>query len=513
MAGESSLPSKIEVKMDNETFVVDMKNINMSFSGNQVLKDVNFSLKKGEIHSLVGANGAGKSTLIKILNGVHIPDSGTIFIDDDKVKITQPKNAEAHGLAFVHQELSLCENLSVAENMYLGNWLTDKYGFYDEEATEKQAVELISLMGVDLNPSDKVKKLRTAEKQIVEILKALTKDSHVIILDEPTSSLNDAEKDRLFKIIRSLKKKSISIIFISHFLEDVIELSDRVTVLKDGSNNGTFNSGEFDKDTLVEAMMGKTVVTQSRELLLNRNSKSREIVLELKELSSNNKFSDISLKISKGEIIGVCGLLGSGKTEIARAIFGLDDFSSGKILLFNEELISHTPNTMIENGVAFLSEERRREGFIPRLSIRENITLPILKEIQEKCCINHEKQLEISKKLAQEVHVVMSSIEQNVHELSGGNQQKVVIAKGLSIKPKLFILDEPTRGVDIYAKSEIYKILREATSNGTAVLIFSSEIEELLKNCERIVVLNKGFIKDIVLPSEITKNDLIKKMG
>ncbi len=485
-----------------------MKNITMAFSGNKVLDTVNFELLEGEVHSLVGANGAGKSTLIKILNGIYIPVSGTIEINEKKVQIRTPNDAERLGLAFVHQELNICNDLTVAENIYLGNWIKNRYGLYDKNATSAKAKELLDLMGVDLDPDIPARKLRTAEKQIIEILKALTRDAKVVILDEPTSSLNENEKRNFFKILQRIKTKNVPIIFISHFLEDVLEISDRVTVLKDGKNNGLFEKGNYTKDDLVVAMMGRKI--DNRKTVPVKVKEGAQPVIELRNFTSHNKFYDISFGVYEGDIVGICGLLGAGKTEIARAIFGLDTYDSGKIFLYGKEIQKPTPQLMIKNRVAFLTEERKLEGFVPLLSIRENITLSIMKKFSNKTGVVHiENQKKFAEQFAKRMTLKMSGIEQMVVSLSGGNQQKVVIAKCLASEPKLFLLDEPTRGVDIFAKSEIYKILREAAENGTTIMIFSSELEELLANCSKIIVLKKGSMRGIYNAADLDKNSLL----
>ncbi len=496
--------------MDSNT-IVSMKNIIMSFSGNKVLDQVNFDLQKGEVHSLMGANGAGKSTLIKILNGIHHPAGGTIEIDGDAVRIKEPKDAEKYGFAFVHQELNVCPDMTVAENMYIGNWAKNKYGIYDRRQTAKNAAALMRLMGIQLDPYAVVRNLRTAEKQIIEILKTLTRNARVIILDEPTSSLNEKEKENFFEIISKLKTQGVSIIFISHFLEDVMQLSDRVTVLKDGVNNGTFTKGSFTKDELVTAMMGRSVEnTAYVPLSLPPDA---PVTLELKHLTAEKKFYDINMQIRAGDIVGVCGLLGAGKTEIARAVFGLDPITSGQIFLFGQEVSKPRPDLMIGKKVALLTEERKLEGFIPLLSIRENSTLSIMKRLKKGTVIDREAQRKFALDITGRMTVKMAGIEQPASSLSGGNQQKVVIAKCLACDPKLFLLDEPTRGVDVFAKSEIYKILRRAAEEGTTVVIFSSEIEELLANCSKIIILKKGRAAGMVDSTQVTKNDLLALIG
>ncbi|HIU76163.1 MAG TPA: sugar ABC transporter ATP-binding protein [Candidatus Pelethocola excrementipullorum] len=495
-----------------QKIIVNMKDIRMSFSGNEVLKSVNFQLREGEVHSLMGANGAGKSTLIKILNGIYHAVSGNIEVNGRQVQIKTPKDAEKLGLAFVHQELNVCNDLTVAENMYIGNWIRNKRGLYDKKATSRRAKELLDIMGVELNPDMPVRKLRTAEKQVIEILKTMTRDAKVVILDEPTSSLNEKEKENFFGIIDRMKKNGVSIIFISHFLEDVVALSDRVTVLKDGVNNGIFLRGDYEKEDLVVAMMGKKIVGENMEPLTVRED--AKVVLEVRELSSDKKFNNINMKIQLGDVVGVCGLLGAGKTEIARAILGLDEFDSGRIFLNGEEIKKPRPDIMIEKRAVLLTEERKLEGFVPLMSIRENATLSVMKKMSNRLgVIDRKKQKAFAEDISRKMTVKMSGIEQNVVSLSGGNQQKVVIAKCLASQPELFLLDEPTRGVDVYAKSEIYKILREAAKAGTAIVIFSSELEELLANCTKIIILKKGMITGVVSTKELTKNKLLSMIG
>lgn len=494
-----------------ENIIVEMNHINMSFGGNKVLDDVHYDLREGEIHSLVGQNGAGKSTLIKILNGLYQPLSGEIRINGRPVTLRRPKDAQDQGMEFVHQELNVCDYLSVAENIYIGNLPRTKSGLVDNREMFKQAGELLETMGVDIPPQKLVRDLRNAEKQIVEIMKALTRESRIIIMDEPTSSLNEREKENFFAIVRRLKAKGISIIFISHFIEDVIELSDRVTVIKDGKNNGFFDRDQLDKDLLIETMMGQKISQVS--FAANEADLSKPVVLEVRDLSSRKKLKNISFSVREGSIIGVCGLLGAGKTEIARAIFGLDEVDSGEVYVAGERIERPSPRAMIARKVILLSEDRKREGFIPMLSIRENETLSILKRISSKGFINAAKQQEIAEKMADRVTVKRTSIEQPVSKLSGGNQQKVIIGRCLITEPRVFMLDEPTRGVDVGAKAEIYRILQEVAKQGTAVIVFSSELEELLNNCSDIIVLKQGRIVDTVKAEGMTKNDLLKMIG
>jgi len=491
--------------------IVQMEDIVMSFSGNLVLDRVNFSLHEGEIHSLMGANGAGKSTLIKILNGIYHQVSGEIKINGKTVRIRNPKDVEQYGLAFVHQELNVCPDMTVAENMFIGNWAKTSFGLYDRKQTSSNAKNLLDLMGIDLDPDCPVRRLRTAEKQIIEILKTLTRDAKVIVLDEPTSSLNEKEKLKFFEIVHRLQDNGVSIIFISHFLEDVIQLSDRVTVLKDGILNGVFTKNEYSKDDLVHAMMG--VKVKNSEFKPFTKLEAPHPILSVENLTSTGKFNNISFHVDKGDIVGVCGLLGAGKTEIARAIFGLDSYHRGTICIDGKKVEKPSPDKMLKYGVALLTEERKHEGFVPLLSIRENETLSINRKFKKGLKIDFNKQKEFAQNVAETMMVKMVGIEQPVISLSGGNQQKVVLAKCLASNPRLFLLDEPTRGVDVLAKSEIYKILRSYAEDGTSVVIFSSEIEELLANCSKIFILKKGVLVDCIDSHAVTKNDLLSMIG
>ena len=497
--------------MENQNNVIEMNHIVKKFGDNLVLKDVSFHLRKGEIHSLMGANGAGKSTLIKILNGLYHNDGGEILFKGKLADIKKVEDVEKLGVAFVHQELNICPDLTVAENIFVGNLKKKKMGVFNKSGTIKAAQDLIDMIQVDMKATDVVRNLRAAEKQIIEILKALTMNSEILVLDEPTSSLNEKEKEIFVGIVNRLKSQGVSIIFISHFIEDVLTLSDRVTVLKDGVNNGVFYAKDITKDELITAMMGKKAEMNRRDT--SSKPADSPVVLELKSLCSEGKFENINLKIRKGSITGVCGLLGAGKTEIARAVTGIDNFDSGQVILEGETLKKITPEIMMKKHVAIVTEDRKSEGFVPLMSIRENSTLSIMKQFSNGLGIlDFSKQTEYADELSRKMMVKMSSVEQEVVSLSGGNQQKVIIGRCVASRPKVFILDEPTRGVDVLAKSEIYKILIEMASQGVAIIIFSSELEELLEVCDEIVTLKKGKIVGQLSASELDKNTLLAKI-
>ncbi len=488
--------------------ILEMHGICKSFTGNLVLNQVDFGLRRGEVHSLIGANGAGKSTLVKILNGIYTADAGDIVFDGQPAVIQQSSDAGNYGISFVHQELNICPDLTVAENIMVGRLERTGLGLYDAKKTEEKAAKLIDMIQVDLDVKAPVRQLRAAEKQIIEILKALTTNAKILVLDEPTSSLNEHEKNVFFGIVSKLKSQGVSIIFISHFLEDVLLISDRVTVIKDGVNNGVFQAKDINKETLITAMMGKAIHT--RESTRKRIDDSVPVALELRSLTSANRFNNIDMKVRKGEIIGVCGLLGAGKTELARAVFGLDAFDSGEVRLAGEPVAAISPERMMRRGVAFVSEDRKVEGFVPLLSIRENETMSILPKISGRLgLVNRRTQDKMAASLSERMTVKCSSTEQPVVSLSGGNQQKVIIARCMASSPDIFILDEPTRGVDVYAKSEIYGILTQMAASGVAIVIFSSELEELLEVCDDIIAIKKGEIVGMVNASEVDKNTLM----
>ncbi|WP_138263154.1 sugar ABC transporter ATP-binding protein [[Clostridium] hylemonae] len=487
--------------------ILEMNNIKKKFFDNVVLSGVDFSLKKGEIHALVGANGAGKSTLIKILNGIYSLDGGDISIEGKPVQIRQPSDAEKYGISFVHQELNVCLDLNVAENIFVGSLQKDKFGLYDAKKTIRKAQELIDDMKINISAKDTVRSLRAAEKQIIEILKAMTTNAKIMVLDEPTSSLTEKEKAVFFQLIYKLKENGVSIIFISHFLEDILQMTDRVTVLKDGHNNGVFQTAQVDKNILIEAMMGRSIVKRKETDV--KRKETHTTALELKNFTSENKFKNISLTVKAGEIMGVCGLLGAGKSELARAVYGLDPYDSGELYLYGEEIRNPSPEKMMAKGTALITEDRKQEGFSQLLSIRETITLSNLGSFCNKAGVIKETgRKKFAEDMAKRMTVKCDSIEQRISELSGGNQQKVIIGRCVASMPRLFILDEPTRGVDVYAKMEIYNILTDMADQGVAILIFSSELEELIEVCDTITILKSGEVTGKVEPREISKNEL-----
>lgn len=455
----------------------------------KILEEVDFSLDEGEVHVLVGENGAGKSTLMKVLGGIIPPDEGKIILEGKEVNFKDPREARNNGIGFIHQELNLCQNLDVAQNIYLGREPV-KNGLTDRKAMYKQSRELLNSLGFDIDPMTMVHSLSTAQQQIVEIAKALSYKSKIVIMDEPTASLSKKEIDMLFRLIRDMKSKGISIIYISHRFEELVEIGDRITVLRDGKYVGTMTLQEYDYNTVIKMMVGRTLT----EMYKCNHKVQNEVILEVKNLSISDRTEPIDIHVKKGEIVGLGGLVGSGRTELAQSIFGARKFKNGKVIYCGKNITRKKPNTLIKKGLLYLTEDRKKEGLILSMNIKENVTLASLGKLFRNYFISNKTENEISKKQSKELNIVSKSVNQVVNTLSGGNQQKVVLAKWLTAKPTLLILDEPTRGIDVNAKAEIYKIIDRIASEGVAVLMISSELPELIGMSDRIYVMGNGTI-------------------
>ena len=488
--------------------IIEMKNIVKTFSDNVVLDHVNFTLNQGETRALLGVNGAGKSTLIKILNGIYHADSGEIYFEGERVRINSPQDAEKLGIRFVHQELNVCPDLTVAENIFIGHLKKNRFGFYDEKGIYAASQDLLNQLEINIKATDRVGDLRAAEMQIIEILKAMILNSKVLVLDEPTSSLSEKEKVIFFNLLGTLKERGVSFIFISHFLEDVLQISDHATALKDSRNNGEFDTKKTTKEELIFAMMGKNAIQKER--IEAEKGNDAPPILELRNLCSSGKFRNINLSVQPGMILGVCGLLGAGKSEIARAIYGLDKYDSGEIVYKGEVIKNPTPEKMMKNHVAIVTEDRKLEGFVPLMSISENITLSTLRRYAAKLGFVKEKlRCAKSLKIAQSVTVKMTSDKQKVESLSGGNQQKVAIAKWLAMDSDIIILDEPTRGIDVGAKYDIYCLVNQMVEEGKSVIMISSEMPELIGMCDRIYVMNEGELRGELDAKEATQEKIM----
>jgi ABC-type sugar transport system ATPase subunit len=475
--------------MGNPDFLV-MKGITKSFEGTQALRGVDFSAATGEVHAISGENGAGKSTLVKILSGALPCDKGEIFMDGKPIELGSPLRARHLGIYAVYQEFSLIPNLTIAENILLGQMPTTrvssvvdwKKAFLRAENILKE----IGFTGIDVRKM--VNQLSVSHQQMVEIAKAVADHRKVLILDEPSAVLSQEELNRLFALIRQLKAQGTIILYISHRLDEVFEIADRITVLKDGQLVGTVRPQESDQNQLIRMMVGRNL----GEIFPVRNPPSGEVVLEVKELTLKNSFSDISFSLRQGEILGMFGLVGSGRTQVARSIFGADRFTSGEILLYGKSIRPRSPREAVSAGVALLTEDRKRDGLVMNCTIRDNVSLASYLHLSRFGVIDRNKQAAEVKKLVHDLDVRPPILDQLASQLSGGNQQKLVLAKWLMTRAKVLILDEPTRGVDVATKVEIYHIMNDLAGDGMCILLISSELPEILGMSDRALVMREG---------------------
>lgn len=477
---------------------IEMKGIDKAFGSNQVLKNAGFFLKDGEVHALMGENGAGKSTLMKILTGVYTRDAGTVLVDGKEVVYKNPQEAEKAGIVFIYQELNVLFDLTVEENLFMGKEITKGFGICDKKAMRAKAQEVMDKMGVNIPVDAVMSDLSVGQQQMVEICKALMADAKVIIMDEPTAALTASETRGLFEVINSLRKKGVSIVYISHRMEEIFELCDRITVLRDGEYVGTENIAEIDLDHVVQMMIGRTI----GERFPKRESHIGAEVLRVEGLTSGKLFKDVHFDVKAGEVLGVSGLMGAGRTEIMQALFGNLPLDSGKIFIDGKEVTIKNPRQAIANGIGFITEDRKVEGLLLEKSIAENIHIANLGKVSNGFVLNKEKQLNLVKKGIEEFKVRCFGPEHECGNLSGGNQQKIVLAKWVYTDPKILILDEPTRGVDIGAKKEIYNIINQMAADGVAVIMVSSELPEVLGMSDRIAVVHEGKVTGILDAAE-----------
>ncbi|HEY8890487.1 MAG TPA: sugar ABC transporter ATP-binding protein [Clostridium sp.] len=493
--------------MINETeYVLEMNNITKVFSGAKVLDNVTIKVKKGSVHTLMGENGAGKSTLMKILNGMYKPDGGEIILNGDKVIINNTKEALKNGISMIHQELNFIPEMTIAENMFIGREPTKHFQIINNKEIKEQTIYYLNTIGVKMNPNIKLSKLSVAEAQMVEIAKAISFNSNIIIMDEPTSAITARETEKLFILINELKKKGKSIIYISHKMEEIFKISDYITVLRDGKHIETSTAGELNNQKLISLMVGREL----KDVFMKKSTKVGEVALEVKNFSKEAKFKNINFKVQKGEILGIAGLMGAGRTEIVEAIFGVNKADSGEILLKGKSVVINKPRDAIKLGLAFVSEDRSLKGLNLKFSVKENITLVNLKKY---CLWNNiidgSKEKEVAKDLVKRFNIKTHSLNQSVNNLSGGNQQKVVMAKWISGNPDVIILDEPTRGIDIGAKSEIYSIMSQLASEGKAIIMISSEMPEVIGMSDRVIVLYEGEITGEFRRDEISQEKIM----
>ena len=487
---------------------VQMQGIEKSFGSNPVLKKVDFSVKVGEVHALAGENGAGKSTLMKILQGVYTKDAGTISVAGVPVEINDTFDARKAGVGMVFQEFSLIPTLTVAQNIYLTNEPT-KFGLISDSKAKEMAAELFEQMQVVVDPSSTVENLPTALWQLTEIAKALAQDAKVLIMDEPTASLAKHEAEALFDLIVRLKAKGIAIIYISHRMDEVYRIADRITVLRDGVRVLTESLAQVTPVQIVEAIVGRT--SAAHLVHLDRSSKiSKEIVLEVENLSSGTKLVDVSFSVQKGEILGLAGLMGSGRTELLNTIFGVAKANTGTIRINGEQVKISSPREAIKNRIALIPEDRRSQGLVLDHPVTENLTLPIIDSLKSRGFLSTKKILQKSLQIIQQFAIKAAQPSIRVGALSGGNQQKVVIGKWLATDPSILMMDEPTAGVDIGTKSEILDLVRAIADSGKSVILSSSELPELLAVSDRILVLKDGKVLTSLQRNEIPNEEFLQ---
>ena len=487
---------------------IEMRGIDKAFGGNKVLRNAGLTINNGEIHALIGENGAGKSTLMKILTGVYTKDAGTVIVDGKEVSYKNPKEAEEAGIVFIHQELNVLFDLTVEENMFMGKEITNRLGVCDTKAMRNEVNRVLDKLGVRINPNTRMDRLSIGQQQMIEIAKALMIDAKVIIMDEPTAALTQSETQILFQIIKNLKEKGVSIIYISHRMEEIFELSDRITVLRDGQYIATKRTIDTDMNDVVKMMIGREIGERYPE----RNSKIGTVIFEVKNLNCPGLFKDISFQVHAGEVLGVSGLMGAGRTEIMKAIFGDMPNVTGKIFIDEEEVINKNPRQAMKNGIGFITEDRKLEGLMIEDSIMKNISIANLGKISKNGVIQNKLEKNLIKENIEELHIKCIGPSHECTNLSGGNQQKVVFAKWIDTDPKVLILDEPTRGVDIGAKKEIYNIINKLAATGVGIIMVSSELPEVLGMSDRIMVVREGKITGI-LPKEKANQENIMTLA
>jgi ribose transport system ATP-binding protein len=483
-----------------------MKGISKRFGPVQALSDVSFAVQAGTVHALVGENGAGKSTLMKILAGLFQPDKGSIEINGRCAKFTRPAEALAAGVSMIYQELDQALHLTVAENVFLGSELRGRFPFtIDRKKIIAETARLASAFDFCIDPTAVVEELSTGDCQVVEILKALMRDASIIVMDEPTSSLSETESARLFEIIRGLRKRGITIIYISHRLEEIVGLADQISILRDGKLVHSGSMAKLDIPRIVHYMVGREL----KEFFPERRVSIADVCVKVENLSSEKGLGDICFDIRRGEIVGMAGLVGAGRTEIARAIFGIDKKTSGTIELDGKQLKINSPTDAISNNIAYLTEDRKRTGLCLELPCSWNITLPNLVEMGMKNIIKPAKEAEVVEDIASRISIKWSGPQAPVDSLSGGNQQKVLLARWLLANSTFFIFDEPTRGIDVGAKKEVYTLLNKLAEQGKAILFISSELDELFGMADRILVMRRGRIVGNLETKETTPQEVM----
>lgn len=492
--------------------LLEIEGLEKSFPGVHALKGVRLQVRKGEVHALMGENGAGKSTLIKVLTGIYQKNSGTIRFDGEEINARTPIEANEKGISTIYQELNLIPFQTVYENLFLGREPLSRCRRIDRQKMISETQRILNDLGVSIDVTRPLGHYSTAIQQMVAIARAVSINAKLVIMDEPTSSLDAKEVQILFRIIRQLKKQGISVIFISHKLDEIFEICDRLTILKDGEYVGDYDIREMNQLRLVSLMVGRDMAKLERSKQEYRFSNAKPIA-ELKNIHQGMRLHGIDLEIRQGEVVGLAGLLGSGRTEIAQILFGSTMPDDGEIFWWGEKVHIHSPSDAIRKGMGFCTEDRKTEGIIPHLSVRENITIALLPKLQSFGFIKTKEQNDIVQSYIKRLKIKTPSPEQAICNLSGGNQQKVLLARWMCMNPKLMILDEPTRGIDVGAKAEIENLIRELSKSGISVLMISSEIAELERNCDRIIVIRDGKVTGELTGVEISQDTIMETIA
>jgi ABC-type sugar transport system, ATPase component len=492
----------------SEQVLLEMKNITKIFPGVKALQDVNFTLRAGEIHALLGENGAGKSTLIKVLGGIYIPEEGEIVIEGEKVNINGVKAAQENGISIIHQELVLVPHMTVAENIFLGREKGNKI-FVNEEKMRSEAQKLLDTYELKIKADSLIKDLSIAQQQMIEIIKAVSQESKILVMDEPTSSISDKEVAFLFSMMRTLVKRGVGIVYISHKMSELDEICDRVTVMRDGTYIGTKVVRETTKDHLITMMVGRELTSYYMRDFLP----SDKVILSCEGLNDGKMVKDVSFELRKGEIVGFAGLVGAGRSEVMKCLFGLTKNYTGTIKIDGEEVKISTPTEAMKHGMALVPEDRKLEGIYKVQSVQFNSTIEVLQEFIRGIFVKEKKEMDITNKYIEMMSTKTPSIDQAIVKLSGGNQQKIMIGRWLATHPRILILDEPTRGVDVGAKAEIYAIMNELVKEGVSIIMISSELPEILNMSDRIYVMCHGKIVGNFEHEEAVTQEKIMKLA
>lgn len=486
-------------------YILELRNISKSFSGVEVLHEVSFALRPGEVHALLGENGAGKSTLVKIITGVHQPDKGEILLKGEPVHFSDARESRQAGIAAIYQELSLFPDLDVAENIFAGRQPVTSGGRVDWRKLYTEAGTLLESLGVKLDLKQKARTLSIAQQQMVEIARAFSIHAQILIMDEPTSSLTLHEVDDLFRLVRRLRADGTAIIFISHRLEELYALADQVTVLRDGSYVGTKPMNEVTRDDLIRMMVGRTITN----LFPKQDVRAGDVVLKVEHLTRPGSFYDVSFELRRGEILGLAGLVGAGRTNVARAIFGVELPTGGEIEIEGRQVAITSPQQAIGLGLAYVPEDRQLHGLIPAMPLTPNISLAVLPQYARMGWLQDKQERKSAYDAAVQMEVRANNVWQLARELSGGNQQKVVLAKWLSTNPRILILDEPTRGIDVGTKAAVHGLMSKLAGEGMAILMISSELPEILGMSDRVIVMREGHVTGHFSRAEATQENII----